>query len=38
LLAVALTHEGRSKEADDAMKTELGIRQRFVQDQHNPSN
>jgi protein O-mannosyl-transferase len=38
LLAVALTHEGRSKEADEAMRAELGIRQRFVQDQHNRSN
>jgi Flp pilus assembly protein TadD len=38
LLAVALTREGRSKEADEAMRAELGIRQRFVQDQHNPSN
>jgi protein O-mannosyl-transferase len=38
LLAVALTHEGRGTEADEAMRTELGIRQRFVQDQRNPNN
>ena len=33
LLAQALSHQGRTKEADEEMRLEAGIRQRFVQDQ-----
>ena len=35
LLAQALTQEGRIKEADEAMRLEASIRQRFVQGQRD---
>jgi protein O-mannosyl-transferase len=38
LLAQALTQEGRIEEADDAMRLEASIRQRFVQDQRKSRN
>jgi hypothetical protein len=33
LLAQALTHQGRTQEADEEMRLEASIRQRFVQGQ-----